>query len=515
MAQWGAAIFIAGLLLTVFAMLYPFQFDLRFRIPFAERLAGRFDARLFKSDFIANVLLFLPLGFGASSLLHQRRLVRIASLVVVLGFGVGVSIIGEVLQLWYPGRSSSLSDILANGIGVLMGYVYYRRLGAKVLRQLAIFVPKVKAQLTFRVLLAVFGTYMLVILLISISLQRGPALGNWDRTYPLILGNELTGDRAWRGCISEMHFADSAITESHVASIFSASDPIAVMGNALVASYRFTDGGSYHDRMGHLSELSWKGTAPNAVDERGIAFTSDHWLVSEEPAAYLSDRLNATSEFTLITTVATAAPEQWGPARIVSISQDPTYRNFTLGQGGRDLVLRLRTRMGPNASRPALVVPDIFGDTDSHRLIISYDSGAFRIYVDGLAASYSVTLTPEVTFFHSLLGTMWWSLRLNSASVGIYTLLYYGFFIFPAGLLLALASNRDPRRGRLSSPWIWGGILLPCMALEIILAASRGLRLQNLLLSVVSMGAAALLFRVLTAHFFEIEFSREFGREPA
>ena len=138
-----------------------------------------------------------------------------------------------------------------------------------------------------------------------------------------------------------------------------------------------------------------------------------------------------------------------------------------------------------------------------HSLIISYDSGVFRLYVDGLEHLYAVALTPEVTFLHSLLGTPWWSLRLNTPSTVIYTLFYYGLLFTPAGLLWALVTARDSGNAGLSRRWVWAGILLPSVALEGVLATMRGIEPQNSLLGVGIATGAMLLFRVPAARFFQ------------
>ena len=167
----------------------------------------------------------------------------------------------------------------------------------------------------------------------------------------------------------------------------------------------------------------------------------------------------------------------------------------------------MSTRPRQNGARPEVVVPDVFTDNDLHHLIISYDSVTLRIYVDGLEHAYYVALAPELTFFHFLLGTRWWRLRLNSADTGIYALLYYGLVFVPAGLLLGLVTVRDQPQSKLSRLLILAAILVPSAILEIILTAGTGMRLKNVLLGVVITAGAMLLFRVLATHFVQTDFA--------
>lgn len=71
-----------------------------------------FDA----AEFLANVLLFVPLGaLLAAQLPGRRRLLAAAA-------GLGVSIAVETAQLlWLPTRVADLRDLVSNGLGSLLG----------------------------------------------------------------------------------------------------------------------------------------------------------------------------------------------------------------------------------------------------------------------------------------------------------------------------------------------------------------------------------------------------------
>ena len=83
---------------------------------------------LFSYDFIINVLCFVPLSylmmsfFLAGSVLLRKQ-VRFA--IAIFFVGLGISLIIELLQYNIPGRDSSLTDLIANGLGTLGGIVFY------------------------------------------------------------------------------------------------------------------------------------------------------------------------------------------------------------------------------------------------------------------------------------------------------------------------------------------------------------------------------------------------------
>jgi glycopeptide antibiotics resistance protein len=74
-------------------------------------------------DVIANVLLFAPLGFAMAGYFTGRRIKAVASVTGVLVVSLCVSYSVELIQLFMPGRFTSLTDVLSNtagaGVGVL------------------------------------------------------------------------------------------------------------------------------------------------------------------------------------------------------------------------------------------------------------------------------------------------------------------------------------------------------------------------------------------------------------
>jgi VanZ family protein len=76
-----------------------------------------------RADWVANLLLFMPLGFlwlGACSLDHPKSLSLLRAIIVVpvcAAASVGL----EFTQLWFPNRTVSQNDIIAESIGAVVG----------------------------------------------------------------------------------------------------------------------------------------------------------------------------------------------------------------------------------------------------------------------------------------------------------------------------------------------------------------------------------------------------------
>ena len=91
-------------------------------------------------------------------------------------------------------------------------------------------------------------------------------------------------------------------------------------------------------------------------------------------------------EVTIEAVVSPDTLEQDGPARIVTFSADTGSRNFTLGQEGGTLVLRVRTpRTGGNGTNPELTLCDVRAGVPQH-VLVTYRPGRLRAYLDGKQA---------------------------------------------------------------------------------------------------------------------------------
>lgn len=478
-AQWAPRIVICSILLVLLSTLFPFNFSLKDSFS-VEELVGSFQNSSNFNDLLVNVLLFLPLGFGLSGLQQTKRLGAIAKLTKILIASFSLSLTVEVLQAFLPSRAPTPSDIITNTFGGFLGFLCFRLWRFKILSYASALIEKSKNHLSIKKLTAGFIGYMTLTFLILSVLPSDTNLSNWDLTFPLLLGNERTGDRPWQGYVSEVYIADRAILQQEVARAFDDKYFFDTIGESLLADYPLTGKGrgSYPDRTGHLPELTWRGQPPDK-DGTSVFLASSHWLETATPATSMTQRIRQTSQFTLSTTVATADTAQAGPARIVSLSSDHTHRNFTLGQQETHLVFRLRTPVtGENGDIPELIVPNVFVDTKPHHVTITYSGSVLQVYIDELQNSQSFDLS-----------------KLASKS---YKILYYELIFIPLGSLLALIATFSKGRSIFSVFLIYGGILLPSLLLESILASGSGrsISLENLLLSVLITSGTMLIFKV-------------------
>jgi hypothetical protein len=76
-------------------------------------------------------------------------------------------------------------------------------------------------------------------------------------------------------------------------------------------------------------------------------------------------------------------PRQNGPARILTVSANPTTRNLTIGQAGDDLVLRLRTPETCTNGLPEVRVADVFKTRAWRDLELRLVSETLTLRVDG------------------------------------------------------------------------------------------------------------------------------------
>ncbi len=133
----------------------------------------------------------------------------------------------------------------------------------------------------------------------------------------------------------------------------------------------------------HTNDAAWSS--------EGVSFASNGMLRTGDPPRALHDRLVAGGGLTVEAWVTPASASQTGPARIVTYSEDPGLRNFTLGQEGGDLVFRLRTSPDdPNGVADQIFVPDVLVPGRPTHVAVVYDLAAIDVYVDGALRAHSV-----------------------------------------------------------------------------------------------------------------------------
>jgi concanavalin A-like lectin/glucanase superfamily protein len=120
-------------------------------------------------------------------------------------------------------------------------------------------------------------------------------------------------------------------------------------------------------------------------DNAGVLLAGGAYLRSAAPATNLSKALMDAGDFSVEVILRPANLTQNGPARIVSISQDPSLRNFTIGQEGTGIFIRLRTTKTDGQGHPALQVRDVLTGEGQHILFVRRGEDHI-LYVDGKEA---------------------------------------------------------------------------------------------------------------------------------
>jgi glycopeptide antibiotics resistance protein len=418
---------ILSFMIILVATQFPFDFSFEENISILTIIKSfQYSGSFF--DWLVNIVLFIPFGISLIYLFKYLSLNQFVGFSITLLACISLSSIVEVLQFYLPNRYPTFADIVANSLG---GCISFCLIKTKVIKRFMTI-------LSFKNTLVISSIYCVLAFFLSVALLKTTNFSNWDTSYPLIIGNEKTEDRPWHGYISELVIADHDFSTSTIKDLLLNRSTEVVLKKSLVAFYDFDDNDKYVDRTGTLVPLAWQGGPSVSQESSGVLVTSQHWLESVSPPTLLVDKLKETSQLMLSFKVATIETTQTGPARIISLSENPYSRNFTIGQQENNLVFRLRTPItGKNGQRPEFIVPNVFLDTNFHRLIITYRGSTVRFYVDSAEHLFEFSFHPSIIIFQ-FLSPHDMSLEVNAFNIQAYDLLYYFLLFSPFGLLLSL-----------------------------------------------------------------------------
>ncbi len=80
------------------------------------------------TDLIINVTGFIPFGFFFSLyLLNTKQFSMRRTYIIIVILGAGISLTIELLQVYLPTRSSSLTDLISNILGTILGVIIFHR----------------------------------------------------------------------------------------------------------------------------------------------------------------------------------------------------------------------------------------------------------------------------------------------------------------------------------------------------------------------------------------------------
>jgi hypothetical protein len=307
-------------------------------VPVELRPAVWWDGGFDMIDFFQNLLLYAPLGAALS----RRSWFVVAAVALMLSAGA------ELTQMWSFERYSSPYDVAANVVGALGGASVWRRRGI--------------ARDSIQIVLSGFSLFgCLVIALLMFAIWKFPLhraeITNWDPNFRVLLGNESTANRPWKGTIADLRILLGAFTPEQLG--IDEKDPgLSEQESDAVTLYR--------------------SSGPIRLDG-GPAIS-----LPQSVARELARRIPMERAFTLQVELTTEDLMQQGPARIVSFSKDTSERNFDLGQEQDRLTLRVRTPVSGRSGEDFRVeTSPALKNHEPVRVVASYDGAVSRIFVNG------------------------------------------------------------------------------------------------------------------------------------
>lgn len=115
-------------LLIIYGSLYPFSGWQRPDSNIWNFLVLRWPRHISRTDLITNFLVYVPLGFFITRSLNIR-LSPLPRIFIATILGTVLSFLLECLQVFLPGRNSSLFDVLLNAAGTFAGATFAEILG--------------------------------------------------------------------------------------------------------------------------------------------------------------------------------------------------------------------------------------------------------------------------------------------------------------------------------------------------------------------------------------------------
>jgi len=169
----------------------------------------------------------------------------------------------------------------------------------------------------------------------------------------------------------------------------------------LQALYTFEEGSGniVTDTSGVGTPLNLTIESPAATNwvTGGLSVNSSAVIASAGAAGKVITAVKASNALTVEAWLIPANTTQNGPARIISLSLDPSNRNFTLGQSQSKYDFRLRSSSTSTNGTPSVTTNSGFATTAlTHVIYTRNASGLASLYVDGVAQA-SATISGNLT----------------------------------------------------------------------------------------------------------------------
>jgi hypothetical protein len=192
---------------------------------------------------------------------------------------------------------------------------------------------------------------------------------------------------AWRALASPLLACVCLMAE--LSPVSAAGERVA---NGIVAFYTFERpaDGVIRDRSGAGEPLDLKIENPQGLAFRGgrLLVNSPARISSAAPARKIVAAVKQSKALSIEAWLKPHDTSQAGPARIVSLSSNPSQRDFTLAQDGSRYDVRLRTTSTDANGTPSISSPEGSLQPQLTHVVYTRDAeGAARIYVNGKAAT--------------------------------------------------------------------------------------------------------------------------------
>jgi VanZ family protein len=475
---WSNRFLIAAIAGILFLTLFPFRFDFQSRplggpLPFllggGVKTWGTFDVFL-------NVLLFVPFGFGLAEKLREKRVSRLATLVIVWAAGAIFSYGVEIAQFYMPMRDSGWEDVVSNSTGSLLGFFLFDILGAFIIGFLSRCEAILHSWLTPARVAVFLSVYFLLWFALSAVLQTQTRLSNWDPDCMLLVGNEPGGQSPWKGQVQQLQIADRAVSD--LAAVQLTSGEISA-GPSISwrAEYDLSGVAPFKDTHDFLPTLSWVPPVTLPLSSGPVVLNGKSWLSSRAPMSDLVADLQKTNQFA-IHLICAAEEAHNGRGHIISIARSPLLADLTIRQEESNLVFWFRSPLSAKHAILGWYIPNVFSDTQARNLLYSYDGSDLSLFINGKKSSRLYRLGPGTSLARVLR-------MVRPAELQGYNDIYYSLVFFPAGIILGIAAQKYTHSTAANRLAVILYLLLPGFLLEFVLTrvSGRPLWISNALLS--------------------------------
>lgn len=370
------AILVVGAAAIAYFTLFPFDVSIG---DLADAVPRLDPSRLsLVRDVLLNVVLFTVFGYGlaGSGVLRMTGAPWKIGGTAIAGLILSTAI--EVVQGWTLVRFPAITDIGANTLGAALGAALFVVFDDRIRGVSASLVDAVRQRTTAPRMAGLNIVVLLAVVLVAAWAASLTSLDGWDEDQPLLIGNELGGNREWRGRMLDVSLLDRAVEDAELGGLRDAGLG-SFSNDEFVVQHDFTSPATGTPRLVTNDRDRIPAASPN-----GVELGTGTWLRTRDAARSVIAPIRAASEFTLAVTMVAADLDQSGPARLVSISTGLRNRNVTIGQQYGDLVVRIRTPLsGSDGTAPEWIFPDVFvADTEQH-LVLRFDQSRVQVDVDG------------------------------------------------------------------------------------------------------------------------------------